>query len=110
MSARDSIYDSAEKLMKHFGEQAREALIEKLKDGKKVGRCDLLDVLDCELNGERYRITLQEIFGLLMGETGKTRDYQADQIIQGICERYVDSHPDLVEEEAEAIANPLEDA
>lgn len=87
-----------------FKDEARDALIEKLKNGKQVGRCDLHDLIDCELNSDRYCITRDELAHLLTADSGE-RAALADQCIQGLIERYLDTHPDLIEEEATEIAH-----
>lgn len=84
--------------------QAIEALTERLKDGKRVGRSDFFDLLDSELNSGRYRIVLEDLGSLLLGGDAACDDRAAaDKIRDGMIERYLNAHPELVEEEAAAI-------
>ena len=87
-----------------FTQEAKDSLTEKLKDGKRVGRCDLHDLLDCELNSERYRIVRDDLMQILTAQND-SRPHLADRFIEGLIERYLDSNPELVEEE---VANELE--
>ena len=86
-----------------FTQEAKDSLTEKLKDGKRVGRCDLHDLLDCELNSERYRIVRDDLMQILTAQND-SRPHLADQFIEGMIDRYLDSNPELVEEE---VANEL---
>lgn len=69
--------------------QARQELTEKLLDGKEVGRCNLRDLIDSELNSERSRILITDFEALLLMDSG--RDYKADEIRDGLIERYLES-------------------
>ena len=82
-----------------FTQEAKDSLTEKLKDGKRVGRCDLHDLLDCELNSERYRIVRDDLMQILTAQND-SRPHLADQFIEGLIERYLDSNPELVADEA----------
>ena len=77
--------------------QAIESLSEKIKSGKH--RNGVFELLDSELNGERYKIVLEEITTLLLNESGE-REYLADQMVAGLIERYLSTKGDLIEEEA----------
>lgn len=84
--------------------QAVEALTERLKDGKRIGRCDVWDLLDNELNTDRYRVLLEELGSLLVGGKEACDDrIAADKIRDGLIERYLTAHPELVEEEVAEI-------
>lgn len=85
-------------------EQAVYNLTERLKDGKRVGRCDLFDLLDCELNSDRYRILLADLFQLITAQSGE-HGALADRIVEGLIERHLVTHDDLIEEEATEIEN-----
>jgi hypothetical protein len=83
---------------------ALERITERLRDGKQVGRADFTGILDDALQSEStYARVLSEISALLQTTTG--RDYLADQIRDGLIERYIDSHKeDLIHEELEQMA------
>lgn len=83
-----------------FAARAREELTEKLKDGKRVGRCTLFDLIDCELQSDFYKSLIEDVGSLLMGCERYSRDEQAEKIMEGLIERYLDSHPDLIADEA----------
>ena len=80
--------------------QAIESLTYKIISGKH--RNGIFELLDSELNGERYKILLEEITTLLLNESGE-REYLAEKIRDGLIERYLSVHGDLVEEEASDI-------
>jgi hypothetical protein len=83
--------------------QAIEALTDRLKAGKQVGRCTLRDLIDGEANNaDRYVILISDFEELLLAAHGE-HGAKADRITEGLIERYLDSHPELVEEEAAAI-------
>lgn len=84
--------------------QAREELADKLRDGKKVGGSDIWDLLDHELNTDRYRVLLETLGGLLLGCEAEERDQQAERLRDELIERHLDSVPHRVEEEAFEIA------
>lgn len=94
-----------------FYQQAKDELADRLRDGKSVGGCELIDLLDSELDGERYKIALQEVVGLLL-DTGMETAAKADQVRDGIIERYLESPKgqELIEEQAAQIAFDEEDA
>lgn len=69
-------------------DQAREDLAEKLRAGETVGRCAIHDLLDCELNGERYKIILDEMMGVLRAPRGE-HGAKADAVVEGLIERYL---------------------
>lgn len=103
---RDRLYDAADKLTN----EARDSLSEKLRDGKRVGGHDLFDIIDSELNSDRYKIILEEFWSLISSEEDdallrarahKTRD--------GFIERFLDSRPELVEEEAIEMAQEADE-
>jgi hypothetical protein len=81
-------------------EQAIESLTYKITYGRH--RNGIFELLDSEINSERYKILLEEITTLLLNESGK-REYLADQMVAGLIERYLSVHGDLIEEEAETI-------
>ena len=84
--------------------QAREELADRLCDGKKVGGRDLWDLLDHELNTDRYRGHLETLGGLLLGCKANTRDEQAERLRDELIERHLDSVPGTIEECAADIA------
>ena len=87
-------------------QQAMENLTYRLRDGKTVGKFNFRDLLDCEINSNRYRLLLDELDTLLCGEGGNdTRDGFADRMVEGIIERFLNDpkQDDLIEEEAAEI-------
>ena len=91
------IHDAADGELR---KQAIESLSEKIKSGKH--RNGVFELLDSELNGERYKIVLEEITTLLLNETMEREDI-ADRIVSGLIERYLSTKGDLIEEEAAEI-------
>ena len=89
-------------------EQAVENIAERIKSGK--GRITVHDLLDAELNSDRCRIVTEDMAKLLTAEHHE-HGAVADSIVDGLIERYISTHGDLVEEEAEEIeAHAGEDA
>ncbi len=80
--------------------QAIENISERIKEGK--NRMTVLDLLDGELNSERYKIVLGELADLLQAQHGE-HGATADKIVDGLIERYISVHGDLVEDEAAEI-------
>lgn len=96
---RGPIYDKADI------ENARQYLTEQLISGKKALGFFFYDVLDCELNSDRYKILLQELDTLLNKDGGNdTVSGCASNIRDGIIERFLDTHADKVEELAVELA------
>ncbi len=90
-------------------EQAHDDLAEKLRAGEQVGRCDLRDLLDCEVNSDRYKILLDELMGVLRATRGE-HGAKSDTLIEGLIERYLSAGlgEDAVHEKAEEImAEPV---
>lgn len=81
-------------------QQAIESLTYKIVYGK--SRIGIFELLDFEISSERYKIVLEEITTLLLNESGE-REYLADQLVAGMIERYLSTHGDLIEEEANDI-------
>lgn len=92
----DSIH--AERMLDLQG--AKELLGELLRDGKRAGRFDLADLIELEINSERYRILLQEFADLLLN-TGPETAAKADLIREGFIERFLSANEDLIHEQAE---------
>lgn len=89
-------------------EQAREDLTEKLRDGEKVGGSDVWDLMDCEINSDRYRILLEGLGCLLLGGLNVEacdRAAKADSLRDGLIERYLSTGlgEEAVTERAEEI-------
>ena len=76
-----------------FTQEAKDSLTEKLKDGKQVGHCTLRDLIYSDLD-QRFEFCAIEIANCLMDPT-KIEAYK-----EGLIDRYLDSKPELVEEEA----------
>ena len=85
-----------------FLDDAKDSLSEKLKDGKQVGHCTLRDLIYCDLD-QRFEFSAIEIANCLMDPT-KIEAYK-----EGLIDRYLDSKPELVEEEAAQLANAGDD-
>lgn len=91
-----SIYDRADETDLHA---AREELKWRIVSGKR--RVGVFELLESEVNQEpSCRNLLSKITDLLLDEEGQ-REALADQIRDGLVERYIDAHPELVEEIAE---------
>lgn len=86
-----AILDQAEKIYEIDLKRAKEELAEKLREGKKVGGSDVYDILDSELNGERYRIVLGALSHLLLGSREFSRDELAEGLRDSLIERWLDS-------------------
>lgn len=98
-----TLYDRADKAML---EQARDDLSEKLREGEKVGGLDLWALIESEVNNnDRWRIFLDEITTVLGAEQmdAHLRAGEANKVRDGLIERYLDSHPELIEERAAEI-------
>lgn len=107
MNAPDrNIHDAADGKLR---EQAIENIAERIKGGR--SKVSVHDLLDTELdNPTRCRILAEDLAKLLTAESGE-RAALADQIVDGLVERYISVHGDLVEEEATEIeAHAGEDA
>lgn len=89
-------------------EQAIEAIADRIKAGKH--RLSIKDLLDCELQGERYTLTLGEVSQILTCDY-HDRSIYIDKLHDGLIERYIGTHGDEVEIEADDIeAHAEEDA
>lgn len=97
MGNRD-IHDAADGALR---QQALDILRWKILDGKHKN--GIFELLDSELNGERYKLILEAITQLLLADGINERDDLADKIRDGLIERYLLSHPELIEEEAAQI-------
>lgn len=83
--------------------EARENLITRFVQGDKVGKFDLRDLLDCELSGqESYQRRLEEILDILDADPME-RSAMIDKLYAGLIERHLDSHPDIVHDEMNAL-------
>lgn len=98
MNLRDSIHST--EITAQELEIAREELAWRLRSGRKVDRCTLFDLIDSELNGERYKIVLEEICGLLT-DPDRSTAAKAELVRDGFIERYLSIREDLVQELAE---------
>lgn len=78
-------------------EEAVEALTEALREGKQVGRCNLRDLIDGDLD-RTYAMTVASIEEILLSE-GDARDRLADQFRDGLIEKYLEANSDLVDDE-----------
>lgn len=99
-----TLTDKADDLLR---KEAYSNLSERLKEGGKVGRCHLIDLLDAELqSADRYPIALQDLEAILMnGGLG------AEEFADKLIERYL-TNPRfeylLEEEMAEIESTPPE--
>lgn len=93
--------DKADALFAPDLKRAREELAEKLREGKKVAGLSMRDLIDCELNSERYQPFLSQITSLLLkANPDYSRDEVANSIMDSLIARHLDAHPEAVEEEA----------
>lgn len=90
-------------------QQAIENISERIKGGR--SKVSVHDLLDTELDDpKRCRILAEDLAKLLTAESGE-RATLADRIVDGLVERHISVHGDLVEEEAAEIeAHAGEDA
>jgi hypothetical protein len=96
-----SLTDKADEILR---KEAIQNLTERLIAGGRVGKCDFTDLLESEWNNaDRYAIITSEVSALL--QTLSNRDSLADQIRDGIIERYLSKpeHQWLIEEEMSQI-------
>lgn len=80
-------------------EQAIENISNRIKAGK--SRVAIRDLIDSELN-HRADLLLGELEAVLTAEHGE-HGALADKLVDAMIERYITSHPEKVEEEAEEI-------
>lgn len=90
-------------------EQAREDLIERLKDGKTVGTLTVADLVDSDLMGPRHELAVVEVRQILLSEWPDTSLYQI-RYIDAVIERYLTTKEELVRERAEEIMADREEA
>ena len=95
---------SAEEVMSLFGTEAREDLIWKLHFGNTVGGLGLRDLIDSDLTGPRAEFATIEITNLLLADSG-SRAAMADRYVEGVIERYLAAHEELIQEAAEELAS-----
>lgn len=100
MNLSDSIY-SRDPTQRDL-EDARDLLMERLKDWRQVGRCDIFDALDCEMQDERYKLRFAELVAILRAAPGE-RAAMVDTFLHGVAERYLNDHEDLVQEMADEL-------
>lgn len=79
--------------------QAIENISERIKSGK--SRMGIRDLIDCEMTS-RPEFLLTELEQVLLAEHGE-HGALADKLVEGLIERYIGAHADLVEEEASTI-------
>ncbi len=109
--------DAADRITKDDLAHAREDLIEKLFDGKRIGIPAL--GLDALLEAEYEKAsasTIEELASFLRGST-VGGDYARMELCERmeafatrLCEAHLDAHPDLIEERAQEIANDESDS
>ena len=93
-------------------EEAKELCAEKLKDGERVGPCDLYDLLDMESESERWKIrraqdrahvssdhlehlVMQPEAGCVVAHVGDPLDFRRDQLVVMTREQWVRSRSRL---------------
>jgi hypothetical protein len=96
--------------MSTFAEQAREALTEKLKQGKKAGHCDLHGLIESDLD-QNYRAALETLWSIILGSDHPDyrRDDQAEKYMESLINNYLDKYPDLVLDEAAELRRDYEE-
>ena len=99
-----SLYDRADKASL---DAARDILIQRLYDGGTVKRCSIRDIFDCALNNAYTDVRYQACLDILTaaadmgcGDERISRVYDIELKCRHLIESFVDSNPDLIEEEA----------
>lgn len=83
--------------------EARENIYNRFLQGDKVGRFTIRDLLDCELSGmNTYEFRFCEIIGILDADPLE-REAKIDKLYSGLIDRHLDSHPDLISDEMNAL-------
>lgn len=93
-------------------DQAREEVTEKLLEGGQVGRFTFADILDSEIDSN-VRATVGEVAELLIGVVAYAQDdhthvegrKKVRDSMMAMVERFLDSHPELIEERAAYLAS-----
>lgn len=105
--------EDAVRLQEQADEQLRKEAIsnltEKFKNGQKVGKYILKDLIECELGESRYAIFLANLEEMFLQYVSSERYAKAEEILDGMIERFLNdpSYQYLVEEEmAEIEAEP----
>lgn len=88
--------------MSTFKEQARDSLAEDLRFGKKVDRCTLKDLIECELD-QRFEFAAPEVSGLLVAEE-PDRSLYITRFHDRLINEYLDTKEDLINELAADMA------
>ena len=89
--------------------EAHYNLMERLRDGEKVGKFDRRDLLDNELSSiDGYERSIGKIHEIMESEYPETPLYQS-RFWEGLFERYLHDHPELIEEEITSIVEGQEE-
>lgn len=78
-----------------FRQEARDALVERFRDGDKVNGLRLRDLVDCDLSGPRAYFAAIEVAGILVADVDDfnlRRNFYFDRLIA----EYLNTHPDLI--------------
>lgn len=70
--------------------QAIEQLSERLKEGKQVGRLDLRDLIDSDLNGPRAEFATIEVCNVFLADNSDL-SLKKEQYLDGVIQRYLES-------------------
>lgn len=106
MNPKDSIH--AERGLDLKG--ARDSLVERLLDGYPVNGLRIEDLIDSDI--DQGRLTSKDAAGMLcaIAAQGRTEIQEIEALtriekhLRGVAERYIDSKPDLIHEQAEQLA------
>lgn len=92
-----------------LGKEAHDSLMEKLRSGETVGRFNRHELLDCELSGiAGYERSFHKISEILTSEYPETPLLQS-RLWEGLFERYLHDHPELLEDEISRIVEGQEE-
>ena len=90
--------------------EANESLMEKLRSGEEVGKFNRRDLLDCELSSiVSYERSFGKVCEILCSEYPDTPLYQT-KFWDGLFERYIHDHPELIEDEISRIVEGQEES
>lgn len=90
--------------------EAHDSLMEKLRSGEKVGQFTKHDLLDCELSGiPGWDRSFHKVSEIMNSEWPETPLLQ-ERFWDGLFERYIHDHPELIEDEIARIVEGQEES